>query len=363
MLGLGKNGKFKKSAKEILLSRYIGTMIGFVNDPAIREVENVQPVIAELLHNLISVAYPTPLDARDLNIGSMKYFDAQITDARSQNVIAFNGKTDFSVIYSPKDISLGGCEIKLPKKGLEDNKRTTSVAKRAVAQTGTQILGAVQKLKKHMVNVLPFTMMTTNGWQWIFVQRKLGVDDSSYFYHLPPISLGERQAVVDASAAAVIQDDEHAEDDESDGGEETESKKDSLIRKRHVVVVMKSEDDDCYDQLSHLLALMFDNIEFLWRQADSSTSALAEKMEVMSFSLHNEYSSVSDNGSNAAAENKPGKEVSTTSAAEKNKTTAVGTKKKAAAVQIATSLRERNENIFVGRELTAQNLALLNLGL
>ena len=194
------------------------------------------------------------------------------------------------------------------------------------------------------------------------MQRKLGVDDSSYFYHLPLISLGERQAVVDASAAAVIQDDEHAEDDESDGGEETESKKGSPKRKRHVVV-MKSEDDDCYDQLSHLLALMFDNIEFLWRQADSSSSALAEKMEVMSFSLHNECSSVSDNGSNAAAENNPGKEVPTTSAAEKNKSTAVGTKKKAAAVRIATSLRERNENIFVGRELTAQNLALLNLGL
>ena len=89
------------------------------------------------------------------------------------------------------------------------------------------------------------------------------------------------------SAAAVIQDDENAEDDESDGGEETESKKDSLIRKRHVVVVMKSEDDDCYDQLSHLLALMFDNIEFLWRQADSSSSALADRMEeVMALDLH-----------------------------------------------------------------------------
>ena len=116
--------RFKKSAKQIILSQYIGTMIGFANDPAIREVKDVQPVIAELLHNLISVAYPTPLDTRDLNIGSMEYFDAQITDARSQNVIAFNGKTDFSVIYSPKDISLGGCEIKLPKKGLVDNKRT-----------------------------------------------------------------------------------------------------------------------------------------------------------------------------------------------------------------------------------------------
>ena len=86
-------------------------------------------------------------------------------------------------------------------------------------------------------------------------------------------------------------------------------------------------------------------------------------MEFMSFAPYNDRSvaegnsdrsSVSDNGSNAAAAENMLR-IGQPASAAGNKSTAVATKKRN-----PHGLRER---IFVGRELTAQNLALLNFGL
>jgi hypothetical protein len=90
--------------------------------------------------------------------------DAQITDCRSQNIFIFNGKTDLSIIYTPLEVSIRGGEIKLSKSELATGPDLNSAGKKAVAQTGTQIVGAVKKLRKLIVNAHPFSMLTTNGW-------------------------------------------------------------------------------------------------------------------------------------------------------------------------------------------------------
>mmetsp|Transcript_8281 Transcript_8281/g.12349 ORF Transcript_8281/g.12349 Transcript_8281/m.12349 type:complete len:136 (+) Transcript_8281:742-1149(+) len=103
-------------------------------------------------------------------------------------------------------------------------------------------------------------MIATNGWQWILVQRKLGRDGCYFYYHLPAISFGEL-SVVEKSPVDQDGDEEFDNDDE-----ETESQQGMARTKR--IVIKKSDSNHCYDQICHLLAIMFDNMEFLWNQLE-----------------------------------------------------------------------------------------------
>ena len=184
--------QFANAAKDLLLSRYVDMFINFANDPKIREAKDVQPPLERFFNELLPLPYPSR-DIRDLRVGKMEYMDSQITDCRSQKIFIFNGITDLSIIYTPLEVSLGGGEIKLSKSELATGPDLNSAGKKAVAQTGTQIVGAVKKLRKLIVNAHPFSMLTTNGWQRIFVRQKLGGDSILYFHHLSLIPFGERE--------------------------------------------------------------------------------------------------------------------------------------------------------------------------
>ena len=280
--------QFENKAKEILLSKYVDEFISFANDPKRKEVKDIQPLLTELFSDLLPVAFPTR-DFKQLKIGRIEYVDAQIIDANSQNIIIYNGFTDLSIVYQPLELSLGGSETKISKKNVveRNNPRNLNASgKKAVAQTGSQILGAVQKLKKFIVDVDPFSMIATNGWQWIFVQRKLGKDGSFFYYHLPAISFGEFSVL---EKNAVNQDD----DEEDNDDEETEPKKGVASQKRKVL--KKPESDHCYGEICHLLALMFDNTEFFWQQLE--VSEILNKIDMVSLNPRDESSSAEENES------------------------------------------------------------------
>ena len=302
--------EFENKAKEILLSKYVDEFISFANDPKRKEVKDIQPLLTQLFSDLLPVAFPTK-DFKQLKIGRIEYVDAQIVDANSQNRIVYKGFTDLSIVHKPLELSLGGSETKISKKDVAEGNNVNPFGKKAVAQTGSQILGAVQKLKKFIVDVDPFSMIATNGWQWIFVQRKLGKDGCFFYYHLPAISFGECSKL---EGNAVNQDDDD-DDDEDDDVEETEPKEGVARQKR--TVFKKPESNHCYGEICHLLALMFDNAEFFWQQLEDSE--LLNKIDMVSLNPREESSS--DEGHESEAENLPteGQSWSKSSAGVKSK--------------------------------------------
>jgi len=113
---------------------------------------------------------------------------------------------------------------------------------------------------KFLSDVDFFSIIATNVWQWILVQRKLGNDGCYYSNQLPAISYGEF-LVLEKNAAN--QDGDVEEDSDDD---ETVPKNTMARQKRPVL--KKPESSHCYGEICHLLALLFDNVEFYWQQLD-----------------------------------------------------------------------------------------------
>lgn len=188
-------------------------------------------------------------------------------------------------------------------------------------------------------------MIATNGWQWIFVQRKLGKDGCFFYYHLPAISFGEFSVL---EKNAVNQDD----DEEDNDDEETEPKKGVASQKR--TVLKKPESNHCYGEICHLLALMFDNTEFFWQQLE--VSEILNKVDMVSLNPRDESSSAEENESEDENVPNKGQSWSKPSAGVESKP---GTNSR----MQKKGLQQRNMNIVTGKELTMKNLALFNLGL
>jgi hypothetical protein len=142
------------------------------------------------------------------------------------------------------------------------------------------------------------------------------------------------------------------DDEDDDDAVETEPKKGVARQKRKVF--KKPESNHCYDEICHLLALMFDNAEFFWQQLDDSE--LLNKLVRVSLNPREESSSDGGNEGEVVELPTKGQSWSKPSAGVELKS---GPKSE---VQMK-GLQKRNMNIIGSKELTMKNLALFNLGL
>jgi len=231
--------KFKQQAKDILL-KYMNEIISLANNKLAKEISDVTPLLHQLMRELLLIAFPNEEDILSiLSIGSIDYCDAKILSPKDNKTYIYNGRMDLALIFKRLNICLGGFENKVSKNSFYSNidlSNLSHIGKKAVTQTGTQILGAAQKLKAYNLIVGVFTMMTTNAWQWVLVRRKSNIEGKFHYYHSNPISLA--------------------------------------IQDKSKQMVAKLADDVSYDQVCNLLGLMFENVDNILQQAKVATLAV-----------------------------------------------------------------------------------------
>jgi hypothetical protein len=130
-----------------------------------------------------------------------------------------------------KPISLGGFENMISSVILTKkiSKLVTEILNaegvKAVSQAGTQILGSVNFFDSLMTPNVAISTIATNGVSWIFVRRNAGADGTSLYWHYMPITLAYQDI--------------------------------------EGIWHLKDDSDVCYDQICHILGLLFDNVDYL----------------------------------------------------------------------------------------------------
>ena len=124
-------------------------------------------------------------------------------------------------------------------------------------------------------------------------------------------------------------------------------------------IVRKPNSDDSYSQTC--LALIFENIEFLWQRLEES--ALADTMRVISLTPREDSSVVKNQSVSSDSDHAESKQPERKDRRVKKAAKAAVLYSAAEAVTRGPrtrGLQKRNENILVGMELTARNLSLFN---
>ena len=384
--------RFKVQAKVILTRYFQEKIIVLANEPNSSEVRNVEPVLRELLHELLPVAFPTS-DVTDLSIGRFEYHDAVVEHSNGTTYV-YNGATDLSIFYRPQNICIGGFENKVSKKSImhKDDSKMNSTGIKAVAQTGTQILGAAKKLKRANAVADNISMIATNGWQWVYVKRTVQSDGECAYYHCKPISLGgvlSHQLVVGKQCADKV--DEESVSDSVEINNKRQLQKASEInckaekksqqnaavksinsetnsRKKKALLPVtnpKPLEDICFDEVCHLLAMMFDNVEFLWGQL--KTKSLWSTMEMLSIKEDDRHRDSSSNGDSDERDDhndeNRGVRGPTTTRVGKVSGSVKGKGKFSGANHIGALGGTNNINKQRGLKLTVANMMRLNLGM
>jgi len=387
---LNRLRKFKVKAKPILY-RYFIEVLRLAIDS---NTADVQPVLMNLLLDLLPVAFPNNPNLSELEVGRFEYYGAAIQHCYGKTVI-YSGITDLSIIYKPMGLCIGGFKKKVSTSSMvqqNDSSKMNAIGVRAVAQTGTQILGAAQRLKSVDAVVDNLSMLTTNGWQWVYVKRQL-TDFGEYSYrHFEPITLGEISNPEPAGKKCADEEDEESrvtsemnttsgrgrrkhnqKADYSDASATAKSSGKSYSKKKDAyrAIIAKPCEDICFDKVCHLLAMMFDNTEFLWKQlkrSSMSSSRTMLSMKVDDDENDGDRDDVDEEGSDHGDENR-GICGPTTTRSEIRKVNGSGTGKgnvkgKWSSGRKNTVLQTRNMNVneIPGAELTMRNLMRYNLG-
>mmetsp|Transcript_27292 Transcript_27292/g.37482 ORF Transcript_27292/g.37482 Transcript_27292/m.37482 type:complete len:512 (+) Transcript_27292:333-1868(+) len=386
--------KFKVEAKPILYS-YCKKIVELANDRNTAEIKHVQPVLRSLLLDLLPVAFPNS-NISELEVGRFEYYDAAIQNYDGKTIV-YNGTTGLSIIFKPMNLCIGGLESMVSIESIvkeNDSERMNDIGVNAVAQTGTQILGAANRLKAVNAIVDNVSMLVTNGWQWMFVKRGLTRSGEHMYYHFDPISLGEvlspkpvgkqcadedednhvnsekYTATTDSSRRK--QDTDFELDYNKDASAEVNGSGETYPKKTitHHDIIVKPLEDICFDEVCHLMAMMFDNTEFLWQQLKAGS--LFSSMTMLSIKENDDENDGDrdddvDEGSDHNDENRgvrgPTNTTNTKSGIGKVSGSGKGkgnwsSGRKKAALQT----RNMNVNVIPGAELTEANLMRFNLG-
>jgi len=332
---LSQLNDFKRQAKDIILSK-MERIISIANNKKAMEVNSVTPLLRNLMEELLVIAFPNEDIKSVFSIKGMNYSDAKIRNSYDNKIYSYKGKMDLALIYTRLNICIGGFENKVSKTSLvleNDLNTLNKLGTRAVAQTGTQILGAVQKFKILNLDESVFTMMMTNAWQWVLVRRQPIIGGDYAFKHFNPISLATK-------------DDSRAE------------------------VVAKPPEDVSYDQVSHVLGLMFDNVDYILQRAKrvTMTSSIQRQTIYEEESNDSKENSKSDDDFEKRTdqdENKFSKSHSTRNESNqifKSSKNNDNSKKITTRQGSKRSLREIDRNIVKYGTLTSANLKCHNLG-
>jgi hypothetical protein len=191
------------------------------------EVRKLQSILKEIM---ISVNQLTLSDFEQIHLVSNKsYVNARICGTKKD--YEFSGECDITTVQGTS-LAVNGIEVKntgkhfiTPVEGM-----LSAEAKMACAQCASQILAHANTLSTRFV-VPSFMQIATNGWEWILVIRQLiGV---RYVYcHFNPIAI-------------------------CDFNEESK------------LLTPKNIDNVCFDQVSHMIALMQDTTRFLLKRIES----------------------------------------------------------------------------------------------
>jgi hypothetical protein len=227
---------FKSIVKAAIISK-VDKFISYANSPDKHEISALRPVLNEMLRELVQIAFDSFPDI-DVVVEAYSYCDGRIKGKKGQLVV-YNGETDLSCVAKPHDIPVCGFENKISKQSLVCKRikvdDINAFGKKAMCQTATQILGAVNRFHMQHMSVPIYSLIGTNGWQYTLVRRIL-IDKVSGpgFFATVPVSIGTFS-----------------------GGS----------------IVAKPRDDPSYEIVAYLISLMFDNARYLLKRL-KETSAI-----------------------------------------------------------------------------------------
>lgn len=213
---------------KVLLQRRLSEIIGVYTTREF-EVSKLQPILKVLMNEINEL---TLGEFRDIQlVSNLPYTRARISGTKKD--YEFSGECDITTVQGTS-VALGGIEAKNTAEHLltPTERSLSSDAKKACAQCASQMLAHAEVLSEY-VEVSSFMQIVTNGWEWILVIRKLHAGE--YIYrHFDPI------AICNFNVA-----------------EKT--------------LTAKDFDNECFDAVSHLIALMQDNCRYLLKMIETAS--------------------------------------------------------------------------------------------
>ena len=213
---------------KVLLQRRLNEIIDVYTTLGF-EVSKLQPILKVLMGEINEL---TLGEFRDIQlVSNLSYTRARICGTKKD--YEFSGECDITTVQGTS-VALGGIEAKNTVKHLlTPTERLLSFdAKKACAQCASQMLAHAEVLSEYF-EVCSFMQIVTNGWEWILVIRKL--HGGEYIYrHFDPIAICNFN-VADKTLTA------------------------------------KDLNNECFDAVSHLIALMQDNCRYLLNMTQTAS--------------------------------------------------------------------------------------------
>lgn len=228
----GSFQKFKEIVKRSLCSR-MPKLLETANNPALLEAGMLHSILKEFLEELIPPAFEDVAETL-LSVGPFRFQDGKIDTVQGKSLltVSFYGITDLSCIVLPFLAPVCGCDTKVGTANLTKLGKAAVLlsddGKRAMSQTGSQILGAAAKFSEIGVGCPVFSQIATNGWQFLLVKRFVKNDGCTRFIGYVPVSLAQEIQV---------------------NGQNK--------------FVQKDLGDASFDAVTHMVAIMFDTARFL----------------------------------------------------------------------------------------------------
>jgi hypothetical protein len=236
----------------------LDTLIDYANSADKLEDSSLRPVLMGLLSDLVPHAFSS-IPNCEVIVDRFEYNDARIKNSKGR-LIVFNGITDLSCMAVPQHIPVCGFENKISKKSLILKRAkvddVNADGKKAMSQTASQILGAVNHFHALNMSVPIYTQIGTNGWQYLLVRRVIRSGSRCKFVASVPVSIGM----------------------DSEEGK----------------IIGKPQNDHSYELVSHMISLMFDNARFLVMKL-LQESTLAIPLQMLKIDEQNDEDDNDDN--------------------------------------------------------------------